>query len=287
MGIRIQPREIDVPAGDPFKHDLLARKEPVESLTNIVRSLEGPCVLAVDAEWGKGKTTFLNIWAQHLRNQKFPVVKFNAWETDFSGDPLVALSTELTEGLHEYEDDRVALLASQIAEMKKMASKVLRRAVPAMIRHTTAGILDLNPLFEEDKLTGYQETKKSVEEFRNVLQNMADMLSESNENRPLIVVIDELDRCRPSYAVELLEVAKHVFAVNHIVFVLAVNRSELAHSIKALYGSDFNAVRYLRRFFDLDFRLPDPDRGAFIDAMLNTVQIKKYCNFDQQGGDLF
>ena len=278
MGIRIQPREIDVPADDPFKHDLLARKEPVESLTNIVRSLEGPCVLAVDAEWGKGKTTFLKMWEQYLRNEKFSVVKFNAWETDFSGDPFVALSTELTEGLHEYKDEQ---LKTKITDMKKMASEVLRRAVPGMIRHATEGILDLNQLFEKEAgqaLASYQETKKSVEEFRKALQDMADTLSQSSGNRPLIVVVDELDRCRPSYAVELLEVAKHVFAVNHIVFVLAVNCSELAHSIKALYGSRFDAAGYLRRFFDVDFRLPDPDRGAFIDAMLNAVQIKEHLD---------
>ena len=105
---------------------------------------------------------------------------------------------------------------------------------------------------------------------------MAETVSQSSENRPLIVVIDELDRCRPSYAVELLEVAKHLFAVDRIVFVLAVNRSELAHSIRALYGSDFDAVGYLRRFFDVDFRLPDPERVAFIDTMLEATQVKDH-----------
>ena len=78
MGIRIQPREIDVLTDDPFKNDLLDRKEPVEVLTHLVGAIEGPCVLAVDAAWGNGKTTFLRIWAQHLRNQGFPVVEFNA-----------------------------------------------------------------------------------------------------------------------------------------------------------------------------------------------------------------
>ncbi len=116
MGIRIQPREIDVPKNDPFKNDLLGRKESVEVLTHLVGNFEGPCVLAVDAAWGNGKTTFLRIWAQHLRKEKFPVVEFNAWETDFSGDPFVALSAELTEGLHEYTDEP---LATKIADTKK------------------------------------------------------------------------------------------------------------------------------------------------------------------------
>ena len=155
-----------------------------------------------------------------------------------------------------------------------------------MIRLATAGILDVGPLLEkevgqalaayaEDRLSEYQESQKSVEAFSRLLQDMAKELS-AEEGHPLIVMIDELDRCRPSYAVELLEVAKHLFSVDHIVFVLAVNRFELAHSIRALYGNGFNAKGYMRRFFDIDFRLPDPERAAFIDAMLDAIQINKY-----------
>ena len=284
MGIRIQPSEIDVPEDDPFKNDLLGRKEPAEVLTHLVGSIEGPCVLAVDAAWGAGKTTFLRIWSQYLRNQEFPVVGFNAWETDHSGDPFVALSSELTEGLQEYKDEP---LAQKIDETKKAAKEVFRRAVPGAIRVATAGILDVGPLMEKEvgqalasyakvRLSEYQEAQKSVNTFRSVLQDMAGTLSEAHENRPLIVVIDELDRCRPSYAVELLEVAKHLFSVENIVFVLAVNRSELGHSIKALYGRGFDAEGYLRRFFDVDFRLPEPERNAFIAAMLDAIQINDY-----------
>ena len=95
------------------------------------------------------------------------------------------------------------------------------------------------------------------------------------------MIIDELDRCRPSYAVELLEVAKHVFAVDHIVFVLAVNRSQLSHSVKALYGNDFDAYGYLRRFFDVDFRLPDPSREKFIEKSLSDIRLESY--FERTG----
>ena len=288
MGIRIQPREIDVAEDDPFKNDLLGRKEPAEVLTHLVSSIEGPCVLAVDAAWGAGKTTFLKIWSQHLRNHGFPVVGFNAWETDHSGDPFVALSGELTEGLQEYKDEP---LAPKIAKTKEIATEILRQSIPSVIRATAADIGDV-PLMEEvsqalvsyakDKLSGYQKAQKSVNTFRNVLQDMAGTLSKARGDRPLIVVIDELDRCRPSYAVELLEVAKHLFSVENIVFVLAVNRSELGHSIKALYGSGFDAEGYLRRFFDVDFRLPEPERDAFITAMLDPI-LKDYFTRTKDG----
>ena len=65
-----------------------------------------------------------------------------------------------------------------------------------------------------------------------------------------MVMIDELDRCRPSYAVEFLETAKHLFVVNQVVFVLAINRKQLAHAVRALYGNEFEAEAYLRRSLD-------------------------------------
>ena len=278
--IRLQPSEICVPADDPFKHDLLNRKESVEVLTRLVSTLEGPCVLAIDAAWGNGKTTFLRIWEQYLRCQEFPVVKFNAWETDFSEDPFVALSTELTSGLQEHADQSIA---AKVAAMKKSAGKVLLRAVPSVIRLATGGIVDIGPVEElgnalasyaEERISAYQGARESVEEFKIRLQDMVGAVSD--DGRPLVVMIDELDRCRPSYAVELLEVAKHLFSVAGIVFVLAVNRDQLAHSIKALYGSGFDAPGYLRRFFDVDFQLPEPEREAFVEATLAATRIADY-----------
>ena len=280
MAIRLQPLEIDIPADDPFKNDLLSRKDSAEVLTHLVGSIEGPCVLAVDAAWGAGKTTFLRLWAQHLSNQKFPVVQFNAWETDHSGDPFIALSSELTEGLGIH----LGQANQRIRKMKKATLEVLRHAVPGAIRIASAGILDLGPLMEKEvgrslasyvgnRLARHAAAQKSIDEFKNVLRDAASSLSQSKDGKPLIVMIDELDRCRPTYAVELLEVAKHLFSVPGIIFVLAINRSELAHSIKALYGTGFNAIGYLQRFFDADFRLPEPGRKAFINALYDSMQI--------------
>ena len=133
--------------------------------------------------------------------------------------------------------------------------------------------------FAEERLSRYSKSRTSVTQFRTVLRDTAVALSEANGNRPLMVMIDELDRCRPSYAVELLEVAKHLFSVDRIVFVLAVNCDQLAHSVKALYGNDFDADGYLRRFFDVDFKLPAPERRAFIHAQLQATGIYDY--FDQ------
>jgi len=287
MGIRIQPKEIEVPEDNPFTHDLLGREKPVEILTHLIGSVEGPCVLAIDAAWGTGKTTFIKMWSQYLRNENFPVIEFNAWENDFAGDPFVALSAELTDGFREYVDESLA------EKMQNVASEVLQWIVPGAIRGITAstplgGLGEIFASYAEERLSKYQATKDSVKAFKKSLKEIACELMKPRDGqpgRPLVVIIDELDRCRPSYAVELLEVAKHLFAVDNIIFVLAVNRSQLAHSIRALYGSAFDAEGYLRRFFDLDFQLPDPDqqvltneRHKFIDALLEETHIDQYFN---------
>ena len=284
MKIRIQTQDIDVPECNPFENDLLDRREQVEVLTHIVGSIEGPCTIAIDAPWGAGKTTFIRMWSQHLRNNRFPVVSFNAWETDFLDDPFIALSEELSQGVQQYADES---LSEKIKHVKQMSLEVARRALPGLLRLATAGVLDVSPIINkeavemlssiaQERLAAHLATQESLQDFRNTLEDMAKTLSECNSGLPLVVIVDELDRCRPSYATELLEVAKHFFVVNNIIFVLAINRSELAHSIRALYGESFDALGYLRRFFDIDFRLPDPDRRRYIEATLESLQIQSY-----------
>ena len=119
----------------------------------------------------------------------------------------------------------------------------------------------------------YLEAKQALLSFRNVLEQNAYALTARSAGHPLIVLVDELDRCKPTYAVELLETAKHIFSTDHIVFVLCLDREQLSHSVKAVYGSQFNSDGYLRRFFDIDFRLPKPSRIDFITEHMHALGI--------------
>ncbi|WP_419939588.1 KAP family P-loop NTPase fold protein [Candidatus Palauibacter sp.] len=273
MAFQIQPPDIEVPDRNPFQHDLLDRQQSIDALTSVVTSLEGPCVLAIDSAWGTGKTTFLRMWKQHLLNNGFSVIDFNAWETDFTGDPLLALSTDLLDSLQSLDTPSIA---DQIRRLSDAVPGLLRTVASPVISHFTHGLVDVNSLLQpSERIAQYRETVRTLSQFRTDLEAVAAAISAAQDEKPLLVMVDELDRCRPSYAVELLEVAKHLFAVRHVVFALAVNRSELEHSVKALYGDGFDAHGYLRRFFDIDFQLPDPDRSQFIDHMLEITGVNR------------
>ena len=290
MGIRIQPRDLEVPQDEPFLHDRLDREAPARVLTRIVSSVEGPCVLSIDGPFGSGKSTFLRLWTQHLKNKGFPVVRLNAWETDYSGDPFPALVDGIGAELESPDGGDIEI---GLKALRKTAGRVAMRVIPALIRQATVGLIDVGPeelgnafgtVSEEaarDGIAQFQAQRKSLTAFREELCEFSEALSAAHDDRPLVIAIDELDRCRPSYAIEMLELAKHLFAVDHVVFALAVNRSELAHSVKVLYGQDFDADRYLRRFFDLDFRLPQPDRTAFIEQLMEATELNDHL--ERQG----
>lgn len=286
MAIRIQPLEVKIPPDDPFRHDLLGRQEPAEVLTHLLGSIEGPCVLTIDGAWGSGKTTFLTMWTQYLINQGFPVVNFNAWETDYSAVPFISLATALAAGPEHRE---TSADPSAVERFREIAERVVPWVMPALGTAVLATIGAVGgdpaaavPLTEmisrlaTNRLSEFPDAQQSVEKFKVSFGEMAAEISEASGDLPLIIAIDELDRCRPTFAIELLETAKHLFMADHVVFVLAMNRQELCHSIKAVYGSGFDADGYLRRFVDIDFRLPNPDRQPFVEQLLERTQIDHY-----------
>ena len=270
MPIPLRPEDIEIPPDDPFKNDLLDRRKSAEILTNVVGSFRGPGVVAIDAAWGTGKTTFLRMWSQELKNDKFTVVEFNAWDTDFAADPFLALSTELQAGLESTEVD---IPTDTKQEIKKWSKEILRHGVSELVRLAAGGAPVVGTVtgkvtesimdrFTKSRVSSYAATKQAVTRFRSALGRAAEAVSRSSETKPLVVIIDELDRCRPTYAIELLETAKHLFSVDYVVFVLAINGPALSHAVKSLYGVGFDAHRYLRRFFDAEISLPDPDLRA-------------------------
>jgi len=282
MATRFKPPPLEIPAETPFKYDLLEREPSAEVLTQFVSRLEEPFVLAVDSPWGSGKTTFLKMWLRSLQNQGFPCLYFNAWQNDFSDSPLVSLIGEIGEAIKEIRLDRDHEKAAQqlFEKAKKTGAVLAKAALPAAIKVATAGLLDLSSLKAEDiaklaedlakqQIEKYQADKKTIAHFAKELTKLVSVLRQETPNKttkPILFVVDELDRCRPLYAVELLEKIKHLFSVDGLIFVLAIDRQQLGESVRCLYGNGMDADNYLRRFIDLEYRLPAPKIEQFVKA---------------------
>ena len=285
--MRLRPVPFEVPSSDPFKHDVLQRQPVAVALTELIRTAQDGLVLTIDSPWGSGKTTFLSMWQQHLSNEGFKTIAFNAWETDFTDDPLVALLGELEVGLQQIKNSDSSSMppawADHLDKARRLGATLLtllRRAVPPAIKAATAGILDLDAIPEaaiadyaeklaSDQVKAYEASRQSIHAFRETLKELAEKVTAERDGKsgaPLVFLIDELDRCRPLYALRVLECIKHLFAVPGIVFVLAVDREQLGHAVRGQYGAGMDSAGYLRKFFDLEFTLPPADPERFCKA---------------------
>lgn len=103
----------------------------------------------------------------------------------------------------------------------------------------------------KDLLQNYAADKQSIQGFKDVLTDFANEAAD-----PIVIFLDELDRCRPDFAVRTLERIKHFFDVPKVVFVLLINRAQLVAAIKGLYGARLDAEGYLAKFIQLQLVLP-------------------------------
>lgn len=271
--MKLRPEEIDPKPENPFEGDLLERKQYAEVLTHIVQNTENGFTLSINADWGYGKTTFVKMWNTMLRNMGYKTIYFNAWESDFVDDPMMALIDGLRNGF-----DGVDLPQEQLQLSKAfwtVATKLVKlvpqwRVIGEIAEIFQEGISEC--LADKNDLQKTLNIKKLIYDFRDQLAKFAESIS---KEKPLIIFVDELDRCRPDYAVQMLERIKHFFAIDNIIFVLSIDKSVILESIKSIYG-DIKPEGYLRRFIDLEFDLPDPNIGDFIHAHCEQKQIAKY-----------
>ena len=120
----------------------------------------------------------------------------------------------------------------------------------------------------EERVNAFEEGKAAVQEMKDSLSAIVESLSGETLHPPIIIVIDELDRCRPTYAIKLLEEIKHLFDVPGLVFILALHADQLAHSVSGAYGSTFDGRAYLRRFIDREYALAEPGLYALVSHIL-------------------
>lgn len=229
----------DIPVENPFEKDFFKREKIAKNFMSIFDNFsENGFVLAIDSEWGTGKTTFVKMWEALLKTKdysnKYHPIYYNAWENDFLSNPFLSLFSEIA----EFEN-----LNSQFNDFIKNNFNTLAKSIFNSFK------IDIPYFDTNDLLSSIKNQKSIVSKFKKIL-------SDISENKKIIFFIDELDRCRPDFAIELLETIKHFFSVKDIIFVVVLDKSQLSNSIKVIYGENIDTDSYLRRFFDLVYKLP-------------------------------
>lgn len=200
-------------------------------------------------------------------------IYYSAWEADSEVDPLVPLLTGFKTSIEEKVDkakkksDARKKFEAVIETSGKLLCNSLPKLGAALATTVVPGVGEALKVLEstiEDVgiklISEYQEKQRSVKKFK---KELSDFVAEYCGAKPLVIIIDELDRCRPEYAIRTLERAKHLFDVPGVVFVLSVNRNELARATTAFYGEGTSGDDFLKKIIDIEYNLPEPPKTSF------------------------
>ena len=268
--LRLKLPESEIASKDPWSDDALDRLKVADALTDLIRHQSDSLVVSLNGQWGTGKTFLLKRWQKKLEEEGFYAIYFNAWEDDFCDDPLVAIIGQLSEFLEKEE-----VLKEYAPKIKKALNPLLIRTLESVTKKFTG--VDLSALqeqFVDNVLKAYSLQRSNKDRLKAQLEAMSTRVVEET-GLPLVFIIDELDRCRPTFSIELLERVKHIFDVPGMIFVFGVNRDELCSSIKSIYG-EIDADVYLRRFFDMEFLLPEASSENFCRHLIERYKLNKF-----------
>ena len=283
--------------------DALGRSEDAEIILQFLKmtasSREGKetdsYVLNLDGDWGTGKTFFHTRFGKFLRKHGYFSVYLNAWEDDHASDPLLPLIASLDETMGQsFKSNKLVQETMKgVKELLPQLSKIAVKHLATEYLRKNIGDEGLAKISEElaNKLTSgqsqldtFQETKKAIDQFKEVFTKLKDAIeSDERYSDPIFILIDELDRCRPTYAIEMLERVKHLFDLPGVVFVVATDTTQLAAAIKSVYGDEFESARYLQRFFNRTYYFEEPDMHSFValKCELDDSHLDKlYCPID-------
>lgn len=263
--------ELVINSNNPFLNDKLHRESEIKSLTSLFDIVGNQMVLAINSKWGTGKSSFMKMWNQYLANEGYKTIFFNAWENDYIDDPFIAFVNELVNSINSedkikgFVEKAKAVGLALVKQTPHIASVILKNKVGFDSEEFIS-----NDKLEEivtEKIDNYNKNKNTVEGFKKELNDIAQKSFDEN-NKPIIIFVDELDRCRPDYAISLLERIKHFFNVQNIIFVLGIDKDALSNSIKVIYGGQTDINGYLTRFIDMEYKLKEGSRNDFISHLI-------------------
>lgn len=228
--------------------------------------------LIINGEWGSGKTTFLEMFENYLKNanetessktESIDIVFYNAWKNDNDIDPFISI---------------IAAFVEQINLKNKLTKKEITQTISYFLEDTSKliNIPFFNTLksFSEKMLNDLTQKENQILAFKRSLED------EINVNRKVIFVIDELDRCNPHFAIEVLERLQHIFDIDHLYIIYGIYLNAFYTSVEKAYGfssatsrdQKIHAINYTDRFYNDSIDLDNEDIKGYIQDELE----KKY-----------
>lgn len=286
-----------------MKDNILGRNNTIKNFIKILYSMSEQNIISLNGDWGTGKTFFIMQLVEiikclsienydideniaefikkvekelenvDIKNQIYPIY-FNAWEYDSNEDPLLTLIYSIIEQNPNLKDNQ-----KPNESIKENIYRIVSSFKVGLSFSDNTG-KNFGMELQCDPKVNKPITKDiiSIEELKLTFNDLLKEIMVEKANK-LVIFIDELDRCNPTFAIKLLERIKHFFDDDRFIFVFSTNLSELQYTVKKFYGEGIDGYMYLDKFFDLQFSLPNIDIENYINS-LNIIHISNSRYFD-------
>lgn len=286
-----------------INNNILGRNTALKTFLKILYSMSEQNIISLNGDWGTGKTFFIKQLVEtikclsvdnyeinedislfikqvekelenvDIKNQIYPIY-FNAWEYDSNEDPLLTLIYSIIEQNPNLKDNAKTNESVKEKLYRIISSFKVGLSFSDNTGKTYGMELQCDPKINKPITKDIISIEELKLTFKDLLEDI--MIEKSNK---LVIFVDELDRCNPSFAIKLLERIKHFFDDDRFIFVFSTNLSELQYTVKRFYGEGIDGYMYLDKFFDLKFSLPSIDTENYINS-LDIININSGRYFD-------
>lgn len=278
--MRIFPPDLEIGDHEGFdpKKDIFQRAAFGKGIANLLGSSDDPLIVVLDAPWGMGKTTFIKMLAGYLRKDDFPVIYFDAFKNDHVDNGFLTIAGEVIRLSLELNKDETPAHKTFVTKAARAGGILLRMGAKIGVKAATLGAIDAADVeglksvasdiaketstkadeYIESLLKIQSQDRETLEGVRHALSELAASFSKTcDTHKPLVFIVDELDRCKPTFALELLEKIKHIFSISNVHFILSTHLLQLESTVRYSYGSDVDARIYLQKFYNVVLHFPE------------------------------
>lgn len=264
--------------------DLIGREEVVDRIFSLVKNLKKGknFCLALDGEWGSGKTFVMKMLEQKFgKPQGYVVIKYDAWANNFYGDPLIAILSCLLDGIDEklylVEDykTKISTTAKLTAERIAKCSKVAN-ALHEICEGVREAIATFHNPIDTTKLEDFKSYQKLLRDTKAILNKITEIEEYRSKQTKLIILVDEIDRCLPDEQLRILERVHHLFDVKNCAVICAINKTRMIQNIEGNCEND-SGTEYLRKFFDYTYRI-EIDSGKLLKYLITQDFYERFEN---------
>jgi len=275
------PQYNDVPPVRFKEKDDFDREIIADNIIKLLNSDLTDCYpMAIDGGWGTGKSEFCHKLINKLRDNAANykprnVIYFDAFEAENVEEPLLSLLAKITEVVPESERESVV---SKIVPVAKYGLRItLKGLVNHFFRQNDDAISEgFHEAITDEAKNVIDSLLKEYSQAKSYLEALKDCLHKALQEKELVIFIDELDRCRPDFALNVFELVKHVFDINGVKFIFVFNSEQIKSMIKNRYGEDVDTDTYLEKFIITFISLP---QNSSINNFIINNSIKTFMEY--------